>query len=467
MKTRWTRQILLAAWCAFAGAVAAFPSVLLAQPAAPVRVGGALREPKKVKNVPPVYPEVAKTAGLEAVIILESTIDERGDVVDIKPLRDVPPLTRAAVDAVKQWQYEPTLLNGVPVAVVMSVTVNFVLSRPLTFSFSGLLTSLEDESEHVRAAAARTLGQLRVSKSMSERAVSALEKAIAGDPSARVREAAALSLSQLDGRRLPEPEEPQPLSTAAKTRSDDVAVITPEQAAANVGRDVVVQGLVAQIGVSEDGDSLFLNFGGMYPFHVFNAVIFKQSLQRFPDAHSWEGKTIKIRGAIQRYKGKGKPEIILEQPEQVTIDSSPTLPGGTARPRMTGEVEGGRIGGEPAAPSGGGTGADPAMDYDSPPRPIKITRPQYPQEAFARKVEGTVLVEILIDSQGRVVRARVLQSIPLLDAAALQTVYQWVFQPAVKHGRPVATIAQAPVAFRIYTANEVEQQRKQRQAPIQ
>ena len=166
MNTRWTLQILLAAWCAFAGAVAAFPSVLLAQPAAPVRVGGALREPKKVKNVPPVYPEVAKTAGLEAVIILESTIDERGDVVDIKPLRDVPPLTRAAVDAVKQWQYEPTLLNGVPVPVVMSVTVNFVLSRPLTFSFSGLLTSLEDESEHVRAAAARTLGQLRVSKSM-------------------------------------------------------------------------------------------------------------------------------------------------------------------------------------------------------------------------------------------------------------------------------------------------------------
>ncbi len=47
-------------------------------------------------------------------------------------------------------------------------------------------------------------------------------------------------------------------------------------------------------------------------------------------------------------------------------------------------------------------------------------------------------------------RARVIQSIPLLDAAALQTVYQWVFQPAVKHGRPVATIAQAPVAFRIY-----------------
>jgi periplasmic protein TonB len=116
-------------------------------------------------------------------------------------------------------------------------------------------------------------------------------------------------------------------------------------------------------------------------------------------------------------------------------------------------VEGGVVGGVPGGVLGGvlgGTGTGPVMDYDSAPRPIKITRPQYPQEAFVKKIEGTVIVEILIDSQGRVVRARVIQSVPLLDAAALQTVYQWIFQPAVKHGRPVPTIAHAPVAFRIY-----------------
>ena len=90
------------------------------------------------------------------------------------------------------------------------------------------------------------------------------------------------------------------------------------------------------------------------------------------------------------------------------------------------------------------------MDYDQAPRPIKITRPQYPQEAFIRKIEGTVVVEIMIDTQGRVVRARVLQSVPLLDAAAVQTVYQWVFSPAMKHGHPVPTLAHAPVAFHIY-----------------
>jgi len=120
---------------------------------------------------------------------------------------------------------------------------------------------------------------------------------------------------------------------------------------------------------------------------------------------------------------------------------------------MEGGVEGGTVGGVPGGVLGGvlgGTGTGPVMDYDTPPRPIKSPRPQYPQEAFIKKIEGTVLVEILIDAQGRVSRARVVQSVPLLDAAALQTVYQWVFMPAIKHGRPVATMAHIPVAFRIY-----------------
>ncbi len=116
-------------------------------------------------------------------------------------------------------------------------------------------------------------------------------------------------------------------------------------------------------------------------------------------------------------------------------------------------VEGGVVGGVPGGVLGGvigGTGDGPVMDYDQPPRPIKITKPPYPQEAFIKKVEGTVVVEILIDSTGRVVRARVVQSIPALDAAAIATVREWLFSPALKHGRPVNTIATAPVTFRIF-----------------
>jgi protein TonB len=120
---------------------------------------------------------------------------------------------------------------------------------------------------------------------------------------------------------------------------------------------------------------------------------------------------------------------------------------------MEGGVEGGVVGGTLGGVLGGvlgGTGTGPVLDYDQPPRPIKTAKPQYPQEAFVKKIEGTVVVEILIDANGRVVRARVVQSIPLLDAAAIQTAYQFVFTPAVKRGRPVATVAHIPVTFRIF-----------------
>jgi protein TonB len=120
---------------------------------------------------------------------------------------------------------------------------------------------------------------------------------------------------------------------------------------------------------------------------------------------------------------------------------------------MAGGVEGGTVGGTLGGVIGGvigGTGDSPVMDYDQPPRPLKMTRPVYPQEAFIKKIEGIVTVEIYIGIDGRVGRARILRSIPQLDAAAIQCVQQWLFSPAIKGGRPVPTVANAPVTFRIY-----------------
>ena len=91
-----------------------------------------------------------------------------------------------------------------------------------------------------------------------------------------------------------------------------------------------------------------------------------------------------------------------------------------------------------------------AQDYGEPPRLLRQTRPIYPEEAFRNHVEGTVVVEILISKEGRVVRERTIQSIPELDRAALECVRSWFFQPAVKDGVPVATVAHAPVTFKIF-----------------
>jgi TonB family protein len=92
---------------------------------APVRIGGKIRPPVKVKNVEPVYPAIAQSARVDGAVTIEATIGEDGKVVDAKVVRSVPLLDQAALDAVRQWEYQPTLLNGVPVPVVVSVTINF------------------------------------------------------------------------------------------------------------------------------------------------------------------------------------------------------------------------------------------------------------------------------------------------------------------------------------------------------
>jgi protein TonB len=96
-------------------------------PVQAVRVGGQIKEPKKLKHVAPAYPDIAKSARVQGVVILECTISPQGKVTNVTLLRGIPLLDQAAMDAVKQWVYTPTLLNGVPVPVIMTVTVNFKL----------------------------------------------------------------------------------------------------------------------------------------------------------------------------------------------------------------------------------------------------------------------------------------------------------------------------------------------------
>ena len=92
---------------------------------APLRIGGNIRPPTKVKDVTPVYPAIAKSANVLGEVVIKATIGTDGKVSDAKVVRSIPLLDRAALDAVRQWEYMPTLLNGVPVPVTTMVRVNF------------------------------------------------------------------------------------------------------------------------------------------------------------------------------------------------------------------------------------------------------------------------------------------------------------------------------------------------------
>jgi TonB family protein len=93
--------------------------------AAAIRVGGKIKPPTKIKDVKPVYPAIAQSARISGVVIIEATIGADGKVIYAKVLRSVPMLDQPALEAVLQWEYTPTLLNGVAVPVIVTVTINF------------------------------------------------------------------------------------------------------------------------------------------------------------------------------------------------------------------------------------------------------------------------------------------------------------------------------------------------------
>jgi len=92
-----------------------------------VRAGPDVQAPRKLRNVMPAYPDLAKRMGLQGVVVIECTIDVQGHIADARVLSGNPLLAPAAKEAVSQWTFVPTRLNGVPVAVLLTVTVNFTL----------------------------------------------------------------------------------------------------------------------------------------------------------------------------------------------------------------------------------------------------------------------------------------------------------------------------------------------------
>jgi protein TonB len=94
-----------------------------------VRPGGDIKAPIRTVYVAPVYPDIARVARVSGIVVVECTIDPSGQVTDARVLTGHPLLDRAALDAVRQWRYTATRLNGIPVAVLMTVTVRFTVTR--------------------------------------------------------------------------------------------------------------------------------------------------------------------------------------------------------------------------------------------------------------------------------------------------------------------------------------------------
>ena len=94
----------------------------------PIRLNTGIKPPARTKYVAPIYPDIAKQAKVQGIVIIEAIIGVDGRVDNARVLRSHQLLDEAALEAVREWQYTPTLLNGTPTPVIMTVTVVFKLN---------------------------------------------------------------------------------------------------------------------------------------------------------------------------------------------------------------------------------------------------------------------------------------------------------------------------------------------------
>jgi periplasmic protein TonB len=105
------------------------PPTVPTAPSGPIRVGGDVQMAKLLKKIIPEYPALAKAARVSGMVRLLGVIAKDGTIRNLQLVSGHPLLARAALEAVKQWVYQPTLLNGQPVEVIAPIDVNFMLGQ--------------------------------------------------------------------------------------------------------------------------------------------------------------------------------------------------------------------------------------------------------------------------------------------------------------------------------------------------
>ena len=106
-----------------------FATALALGQSGPIRIGGNVQQANLISRVTPVYPADAKRDRIQGTVSLQVTIDKEGHVQSVSVLQGPQELVQSAVDAVSQWTYKPTLLNGQPVEVITTVDVNYTLAQ--------------------------------------------------------------------------------------------------------------------------------------------------------------------------------------------------------------------------------------------------------------------------------------------------------------------------------------------------
>jgi TonB family protein len=343
----------------------------------PVRAVGEIKPPRLVKFVDPVYPDVARQAGVQGVVILEATTDKTGVVVDTKILRSIPLLDQAAIDAVRQWRYEPMIIKGQPHAVVFTVTVRFSADEKKTGVARGVAGGVTGGVEPMKITAAGAVPKLitMVDPVYPEKA-----------RQARVQGVVILEAT---------------IDVYGRVQAIKVLRSIPllDQAAIDAVKQWVYEPVVV------NGKSVSASFTLTVRFQL--------------DGKGKEAVALGIAGGVKGGVAGGVSGGVRGGIKEATVSGFPVstlaaagvLDDERSKPiRATGDIQ--------------------------PPKVLTQVDPVYPEEARQAGVSGVVILEAETDTEGRVVRTKVLRSIPALDQAAIEAVKQWTYAPMIIDGKP-------------------------------
>jgi len=356
--------------------------------------GGKIMPPKLIKEVEPVYPEIARQARVEGVVIAEATTNVYGQVIEVKVLRSIPLLDQAAVDALKQWVYEPMVINGTPRPVTFTVTLQFTLDdekKPKAGEIGGVHGGVVSGVGGVTGGV-----QGGVSTGVEEGVAGGVKGGVAGGVSGGAMTPQEIRKFEGDAIRAVGDIKPPKLVKTVKP-------IYPK-----VARQARVEGtVIVEAKTDEQGN-----------------VVDTRVLRSIP---------ILDQAAIDCVKQwKYEPMVVDGKPRQVLF---------TVTVRF--------ILDEAGAINKFSQGAIRAEGEIKPPKLVKEVQPIYPEIARVAEVQGVVILGVKTDEEGKVKDVMVLRSIPLLDQAAIDAVRQWVYEPMIIDGKAVPVVFTVTVRFQL------------------
>lgn len=379
----------------------------------PYRVGEGVTPPEKISGAPPVYTEEARKARVTGVVVLEAIIDEQGNVTNAAVLQGLPMgLDRSALEAVQGWKFKPATREGKPVRVYYTLTVTFHIEEGPGASprFRRFLENNPEFAEHLRSRRYQEAGELLDLWAAQQPADPEI-------PFARTHLLLAQgrleeALEEARSYRGPEPADLlYSVGSFARQKALYDRVMAPEARAAMI--ELGLQALTLAMAARGDLAAAFAEKSGL--------LLEKAKLTPDPETR----------------------QELIDEAEQLRRQAFEIQ----ARAREAKRVEEGVAAGRTLR-----VGRDVT-------RPEKVSGdlPVYTELGRKARVEGVVILEVVIDEQGGVAGARVIKGLPMgLDRAALEAVQTWKFKPATRDGKPVQVVATFKVTFTPPAGVEVE-----------